>query len=56
MQARGPRRQPSLTAPERPRILAPRLLLQLVQSHGLLAACAGLLVSLVGLQALSADE
>jgi len=30
--------------------------LQLLQSHGLLAACAGLLVSLVGLQALSADE
>jgi small-conductance mechanosensitive channel/CRP-like cAMP-binding protein len=32
------------------------LVLQLLQSHGLLAACAGLLVSLVGLQALSADQ
>lgn len=30
-------------------------MLPLLQSHGLLAACAGLLVSLVGLQALSAD-
>jgi small-conductance mechanosensitive channel/CRP-like cAMP-binding protein len=31
------------------------LLLQLLQSHALLAACAGLVVSLVGLQALSSD-
>ncbi|MGZ3459976.1 MAG: mechanosensitive ion channel family protein, partial [Archangium sp.] len=31
------------------------MVLQLLQSHGLLAACAGLLVSLVGLQALSGD-
>jgi small-conductance mechanosensitive channel/CRP-like cAMP-binding protein len=31
------------------------LVLQLLQSHGLLAACAGLLVALVGLQALSGD-
>jgi small-conductance mechanosensitive channel len=29
--------------------------LQLLQSHGLLAACAGVIVSLIGLQALSAD-
>ena len=31
------------------------MLLQLLQSHGLLAACAGLLVSLIGLKALSTD-
>lgn len=31
------------------------MLLQLLQSHALLAACAGLVISLVGLQALSAD-
>ena len=30
-------------------------MLQLLQSHGLLAACAGLVVSLIGLQALSGD-
>lgn len=42
-------------APARPASSAPRVLLQLLQSHGLLAACAGLLVSLIGLQALSAD-
>lgn len=42
-------------APARPASSASRLLLELLQSHGLLAACAGLLVSLIGLQALSAD-
>ena len=39
----------------RPASSAPRLVLQLLQSHSLLAACAGLVVSLLGLQALSGD-
>jgi small-conductance mechanosensitive channel len=42
-------------AAERPASSAPPLVLQLLQSNGLFAACAGLLVSLVGLQALSGD-
>ncbi|HVP61236.1 MAG TPA: mechanosensitive ion channel domain-containing protein, partial [Myxococcaceae bacterium] len=42
-------------AGERPASSAPHLVLPLLQSHGLFAACAGLLVSLVGLQALSGD-
>jgi small-conductance mechanosensitive channel/CRP-like cAMP-binding protein len=42
-------------APERPASSAPRLVLPLLQSHGLIAACAGLVVLLIGLQALSGD-
>lgn len=42
-------------APERPASSAPRLVLPLLQSHGLIAACAGLVVTLFGLQALSGD-
>jgi len=42
-------------APPRPASSAPRLVLQLLQSQSLLAACAGLLISLIGLQALSGD-
>ena len=42
-------------APEQPASSAPRLVLPLFQSHGLIAACAGLVVLLMGLQALSGD-
>ena len=42
-------------APERPASSAPRLVLPLLQSHVLIAACAGLVVLLIGLQALSGD-
>ena len=42
-------------APERPASSATRLVLPLLQSHGLIAACAALVVSLLGLQALSGD-
>ena len=42
-------------APEQPASSAPRLVLPLLQSHGLIAACAGLVVLLIGLQALSGD-
>ena len=42
-------------APERPASSDPRLVLPLLQSLGLIAACAGLVVLLLGLQALSGD-